>query len=158
MIPARSPSSLGMTLIEMLVVLAIVAVVAMVSALALGSATRLDVQTEARRLSARVQLAADQSMLGDQAMALSLGRGGYGFVEWDDGRADWQQSRSGPLAEWHTLPRGLTLTSSNGRAIVPVTTDGAADGVTFTLSDKASGTTVLLEGLTVRVSGAVSAP
>lgn len=158
MIPARGPSSRGMTLIEMLVVLAIVAVVATVSALALGGATRLDVQTEARRLAARVQLAADQSMLGDVAIAVSLGRGGYGFVEWDERRADWQPSRSGPLAEWHTLPRGLALTSSNGQAIVPVTADGAADGVTLALSDRDSGTTVLLDGLSVRVSGGGSAP
>ena len=75
---AARPSEAGMTLIEMLIVLAIIAVMAGAVSLGMGSVTRApSVETEARRLATRLQAAADDAMLGDRTIAFTAQKAAF---------------------------------------------------------------------------------
>ncbi len=104
----RAPASqTGMTLIEMLIVLAIIGVAAGAVTLGIGAATRApNVESEARRLATRLQAAADDAMLGDQAIAFTIDEHGYGFAQL--GAKGLVPRTDGPLA-FHTLPGGMDM-------------------------------------------------
>ena len=97
----------GMTLVEMLVVIAIIGVMAGVTVLGMGSAARrASVESEARRLADRVQLAADEAMVSDRAVALSWDTRGYGFLA--EANGGWHADQGDSFAH-HDLPAGLRL-------------------------------------------------
>lgn len=97
----------GMTLVEMLVVLAIIGVMAGVTVLGMGSAARgANVESEARRLADRLQLAADEAMVSDRGVALAWDARGYGFLA--KGEGGWQADQSDAFAR-HALPAGFRL-------------------------------------------------
>lgn len=97
-----------MTLIEMLVVLAIIGVMAGLTVLGMGGAARgANIESEARRLADRLQLAADEVMVSDRPIALAWDAKGYGFLAWD-GRG-WRAEDGAAFAR-HALPAGLRLT------------------------------------------------
>ncbi|RZM09800.1 MAG: type II secretion system protein GspH, partial [Sphingomonas sp.] len=80
----RRAREAGLTLVEMLVVLAIVGVMASVTLLAAGRGDRASsAESEARRLSVRLRLAADETMVTDRVLALAPDARGYSFVAWD---------------------------------------------------------------------------
>ena len=101
-------SEAGMTLVEMLVVLAIVGIAAGAVSLGIGAATRQPTaETEARRFASLIQSAADDSMLGDRLVALTVTSHGYGFSEW--GGTGWQ-AKSGEAYAYHEMPAGMDMT------------------------------------------------
>lgn len=154
-VPGRSRlfsgSQEGMTLVEMLVVLAIIGLTAGASVLALGSGAGLDGQSEARRLQARLQLAADAAMISDAPLALSLKPGGYGILDWNPRANAWQPRVEGVLGEVHTLPRGMTVTSRDGRALLPIDADDRGDDIALVLQAGSKSWIVAFDGLTARV-------
>lgn len=92
----------GMTLVEMLAVLAIIAVAAGATVLGIGAATRApSVEAEARRLSSRLQSVADEAMVSDQPVAFTWDDRGYAFQGSSSGN-DEAQAR-------HRLPAGIRL-------------------------------------------------
>ncbi|HEX8447159.1 MAG TPA: prepilin-type N-terminal cleavage/methylation domain-containing protein [Sphingomonas sp.] len=110
-----------MTLVEMLVVLVIIGIAAGAVTLGFGAADRgASAESEARRLAARIRLAADDVMVTDRAIAFTADAKGYGFVTWDGRR--WTGGDSALLAR-HALPSGLTL-SGVTPAPVPIGVDG----------------------------------
>lgn len=103
----RPAGESGLTLVEMLVVLAIIGVAAGATVLGMGAAARgASVEAEAQRLAARLQLAADDAMVADRPVALAWTRDGYGFVAWDGRR--WRREGGEGFAP-HDLPGGMTL-------------------------------------------------
>ena len=75
--PVDGRADAGLTLVEMLVVLAIIGVAAGAVTLGIGAATRApSVESEARRFAGRLQAAADDAMLGDRMIALTVDRSG----------------------------------------------------------------------------------
>lgn len=105
----------GLTLIEMLVVLAIVAVMAGVTVLGLGALDRGGrAEAEARRLADRLQLASDTALVAGAPLAMAWNARGYRFLRWDAGRGAWAGSGDGLLDTPHALPPALRLERADG--------------------------------------------
>ena len=119
-----------MTLVEMLVVLAIIGVAAGATVLGIGAATRApSAESEARRLAEEIQLAADDAMVTDRALALEWSPNGYRLVVLgDDGSVDGTPS-SGPFRR-HFLPNGMRLAVVGATSPAVLGIDGT--GVPFT--------------------------
>lgn len=142
----------GMTLVEMLVVLAIIAVIATIVTLSLGSGRGMNGQAEARQLAARLQLAADQSMISDESVALALEKDGYRFVEWDQVRGEWGRKTNDVLSERKSLPEGMSLRSEDARSLLPLGADAAGQAFSLTLSSEARSWRVEFDGMTARMA------
>ena len=141
-------SETGMTLVEMLIVLAIIAVAAGAVTLGIGSASRApSVGSEAQRLADRLQAAADDAMLGDSLVAFTAEKSGYGFVRFD-GTA-WQPLDSEALG-FHPLPGGMTMRLS-ARPPVVLGPEGSGKPLTATIAAAGQTATVAYDGLTARV-------
>ncbi len=151
----RPDGERGLTLVEMLVVLAIIAIIASVSAMAIGSGGGLDGRAEAKRLEARLQLAADQTMIEDRQLALSVAPDRYGFLELDTETGEWLPSTVSSLAEPHRLPRGIELRGTGNAPILPLGADGSGQGFSLTLVNGRQSWTIDFDGVTARQSGAV---
>lgn len=106
------PRDAGVTLVEVLVVLAIIGVLTGITTLALPSANRkATLRQEADLLASRLGIAAEQSLVSGRPARLDWAEGSYGFTEWDG--SDWQPHHSPTLAQAHDLD-GITLSSGTG--------------------------------------------
>lgn len=125
----RRAGERGLTLVEMLVVLAIIGVMAGVAVIGLGGADRnSNVQAEAQRLAASIQRAADEAIVSDAPAALRWDGEGYSFLRWDPKRRAWQDHRAPDLAARHELPGDISLGGGKADAPVPI-----ADGTRLEL-------------------------
>ena len=146
--PASGDDS-GMTLVEMLIVLAIIGVAAGAVSLGIGAATRApSVESEARRFATSLQAAADDAMLGDRMVALTVGEHGYAFARVS---SDGMIPRGTPQLSSHALPGGITMTLSVRPPFV-LGLDGAARPLTAELSAGEQRWIVRYDGLTTEVS------
>ena len=164
------PAQSGMTLIEMLVVLTIIGVTASLALLSIGVGGGASGQNEAKRLESRLQLAADQSMLRDEVLAVNLTQRSYNFVQWDEATHKWVPTKVALLEEVHELPSGITLASANGSAatdngsaatdngsaIVPLDVNAAAAPLEFTLDAGRSRWTIGFDGLTAKARNSLA--
>ncbi|MGR3502569.1 pilus assembly FimT family protein [Pseudaestuariivita sp.] len=144
----------GVTLIEVLVVLALIAVGAGVVGYALpgGPSTR-DLEQEADLLAARINLAAEKSLVSGAAHRLAWTREAYRFEVW--GPEGWRAAPEPPLSTPHALETGMQLTGAesarNGEMhILPslIPRGGAIEAVT--LRDGALAREVRFDGATAR--------
>lgn len=148
-------SETGMTLVEMLVVLAIIAVMAGAVSIGIGSVTRApSVETEARRLATRLQAAADDAMLSDRLIAFTAQKHGYGFATMTpDGR---MIARQDDALGFHKLPGGMVVTLTVMPPVI-LGVDGSGRPITATIEGGNQRWLVTYDGLTataVKVSGA----
>nr|WP_083672075.1 prepilin-type N-terminal cleavage/methylation domain-containing protein [Sphingomonas montana] len=135
-----------MTLVEMLVVLVIIGIAAGAVTLGMGATTHgAGAESEARRLSARIRMAADDVMVTDRAVAFTADARGYGFVAWDGRR--WATSDT-PLLARHDLPSGVTL-SGVTPAPVPIGIDGMGGTIDARIGSAADSWHVRYDGMTV---------
>jgi general secretion pathway protein H len=117
----RREGQAGVTLVEILVVLAILGVMTGVTALALPSTTRTtDLTNEAQLLASRLDIAAEQSLMSGRPAALDWGNGGYRFLEWSG--SDWQAHRNRILGAPHDMGSasldGDRLAAPGGRMVI----------------------------------------
>lgn len=113
----------GFTLLEVLVVVAIIGVMASLAVLSIGNRALDDrLEAEARRLQELIALAADEALLQGVELGFVQTVDGYGFLAFKDGRwlplEDAGVLRSRAIAE----PFYLTL-SVEGRPVAPQRTD-----------------------------------
>ena len=135
----------GLTLIEMMIVLAIIGVMAGAVTLGIGAATRApNVETGARRLAGRIQAAADDAMLGDRMVAFTAAKDGYGFAI-NSGNG-WVQRTDGALA-FHQLPDGIVVTLDQPPPII-LGIDGGRAQLSATIASGAQRWRVTYDGLT----------
>lgn len=151
---SASRNDTGMTLVEMLVVLAIIGVAAGAVTLGIGSATRApSVESEARRFATRLQAAADDAMLGDRMVALTATPEGYGFATVE---SDGSIPRGTPRTELHQLPGGMAMTLS-ARPPFILGLDGAARPLTAVIQSGQQRWVVSYDGLTATAARAPAA-
>ncbi len=74
----RTRHPMGFTLVELLIVLAIIGLMSAVVVLAIPD-PRGSLRAEAERFAARAKAAQDQAVIGARAMSVRVGRVGYGF-------------------------------------------------------------------------------
>ncbi len=110
-----------MTLVEILVVLAILGVMTGVTALALPSTTRTTTLTnEAELLASRLDVAAEQSLMSGRPAALDWGDGGYRFLEWTG--TEWTTHRNPLLGTHHHMGQSSLnadrMAARDGRMVI----------------------------------------
>ncbi len=142
--PDPAPREAGLTLVEMLVVLAIVGVMAGAVILSAGSANGHGPEIEARRLAARLELAADETMVTGRPIAFLRDGKGYRFVAWQAGR--WQDDAA-PALEPHKLPSGLRI-EGDGATPVVLGADGGGNPIALRIAPaKGAPWTILFDGV-----------
>lgn len=135
----------GLTLIEMMIVLAIIGVMAGAVTLGIGAATRApNVETEARRLAGRIQAAADDAMLGDRMVAFTAAKDGYGFAV--NSGEGWVPRTDGALG-FHRLPSGIVITLDQPPPIV-LGIDGGRAQLSATIASGSQRWRVNYDGMT----------
>lgn len=151
MIRRRDPEA-GLTLIEVLVVLAIIGVMAGVTMLGLGALDRgTRAEAEARRLADRLQLAIDESMVSNAVFAMVWDEHGYRFDQWDADAEAWRESNRRLLGPRHALAGALRLASVDGAAMLPVliSSDLAPELATVIVTGRATPWSVTSNGFAV---------
>lgn len=100
----------GITLIEMLVVLAVIGVATGATMLGVNSADRYTrSEAEAVRLARTLSLGVDEALVGGKPLALIWDSDGYRFVAWSDTSASWVAAGQDTLAMRHDLRAPLHL-------------------------------------------------
>jgi general secretion pathway protein H len=134
----------GMTLVEILVVLAIVGVMAAVVTLGVGAADRgMGVETEANRLADRLRLAADDVLVTRRPLSLSFDGEGYVFTRGDAAATGVVDA----LAERHAFPAGVRMVGLGVASPVSIDPDGAAPIAAFGLAKGDQRWRVTFDGL-----------
>ncbi len=115
----RRAHEMGFTLIEMLIVLAIIGVIASVTVIGIGAASRgTSAEGEARGLAERVRVAQDDALITGRPIALIWDEAGYDFQTWDETARRWQAGAVKGADERHDLPSGIRLSGETRAPIV----------------------------------------
>jgi type II secretion system protein H len=105
---ARRPRSGGFTLIEIVVVVAMIAIIISMVTLSMGPQEDRALKEEANRIGALLKLAREESILQSQELALAIGEDGYRFEIYDG--AEWQVFASDDgVFRARPLPEGMEL-------------------------------------------------
>ena len=149
----RPAGEKGLTLVEMLVVLAIIGVVGSVAVMGIGGAGRsASAQAEAQRLAASIQAAADEALVSDRPAALVVDGGGYAFAAWHKASRTWKDHGTPELAAYHDLAEGVALTGNSSTGPLPL--GEAAGSYRFTVTAAGQSWTVVFDGLNAAASPA----
>jgi general secretion pathway protein H len=146
----------GVTLIEVLVVLALIGVSAGVVSYAIpsGRADR-DLRQEAELLTARLNLAAERSLVEGRRYRLNWEGSGYSFEEWTE--AEWRTTTP-PFDAPHRLAGDTRLRQTGGAAtgalrITPDLLPPEEGALHLRLAAGESSLTVIFDGAAARLSG-----
>ena len=154
---ATPRSEAGLTLVEMMIVLAVIGVITGVAVLGLGGGDRsMSVEAEAGRLAARLRLAADEAMVTQQPIALNWDERGYGFVTAQAGSRGWRPWPVAVLGERHTLPSGLSLRGEQAGEPMLIGGDGAGAPIRLVVAGRSAAWNVTFDGLNVDAAAAGS--
>ncbi len=146
-------SELGMTLIEMMAVLAIIGITAGATVLGIGAATRgPSVEAEARRLASHIQSVADEAMVEDHGRALTWDETSYAFLQWN-GRG-WQSDGEEQHAR-HSLPAGIKISLAPAKPPLPLGVEGSGIPAVVTMRSGEDRWMIVYDGLT---TSAIPAP
>ncbi len=98
----------GFTLIELMVVLVIIGIVVTFVTLSIGADPQAkNVETEARRLAALMELASEESVLHSSELAIRFTDTDYAFFSLQNGQ--WQTLEDDPQLRQRQLPHGMSM-------------------------------------------------
>lgn len=144
----------GITLIEMMVVLAVIGVATGAAMMGLGNRDN-NAQTEAVRLARHLTLGVDEALITGRPLALVWDAKGYSFGQMPAGQAEggaesWPAALPAMLGQRHDLKQPLELASVDASlpASVLLPASGAAAAVTFNIAGADSDWTVTFDGFT----------
>lgn len=99
--PAMLAKDQGFTLLELLVSIVIIGVILSMAVLSVGGGRDDEVEEEARRLAALMELAGQEAILKTKELGVRFTPNGYQFMEWikanDDDEGRWQAFADGVL-------------------------------------------------------------
>lgn len=98
----------GFTLVEILIVLVLLGIIVTSATLAMPGRSEQDALTEARRLAALVEFAAEESRWTGTSLALQIDAAGYRFLRLDDDQR-WQEIEQGNTLRARRLPGELSF-------------------------------------------------
>ena len=131
--PRRGADS-GITLIEVLVVLAVIGVATGVTMLGLNSTDRAArAEAEATRLARNLSLGVDEAMLNGTPLALIWDAKGYSFVAWSAVDAAWGPAIPNSLSRRHDLRAPVALSVPGDVATTAVLIASSGIGPTIEL-------------------------
>lgn len=137
----RRRTRAGLTLVEVLVVLAVIGVVT--AMVVLGVRTDGDpARVEANRFADRLRLAADEALIAGRPVTLAMDPRGYAFET--DVRADDDWSAR------HDLPREVRFWAPQAR--LTVDPDGVEPPVVMTMRDRRQAWRITFDGLSAEVA------
>lgn len=115
----------GFSLIELLVVIVILAIVASMALISMGALRSDDpVEVEARRLTALVELVAEEALVQGRDFGLEVFPDGYRFLAWDPDAQLWTAVDDEAVLRRRTLPDGVRLALAvDGREVVVTAED-----------------------------------
>lgn len=156
-VPLRRDAEAGLTLIETLVVLALIGVGAGAALMTSGNGGRA-VQDEAVALARALSLGVDEALITGQPLALRWDARGYAFAQRpadqagpsDTGPGDWPAATPRLLGLRHDLPLSMDLRKAGDAepAAVILSPGAVAPTVAFELSDDDTVWTVSFDGFT----------
>lgn len=135
----------GLTLVEMLVVLAIIGIASGVAVLGFGAGKGVNVEAEAHTLASKLRLAADISMVTDRRILLAWDTRSYSFLGWDATAGRWAPETGTSLGGRHELPAGFAL-AIPGTSPAALAADGTGQGIDATISNGGRRWQVLFDG------------
>ena len=142
----------GMTLIETLLVLAVVEIAAGASILAIGGSDRsARPESEARRLADRLALARDEALIDAAPLALVWDETGYRFLAWSVEDAVWRPSAAPVLGERHDLPDRMALHGPDDASLM-IEADALTAPAVFDLTGDGTQWQVHFDGIEARAS------
>lgn len=141
----------GFSLVEVLVVLALLAVMAGASLISVGAANRgAQPETEAKLLANRLSLASDEAFVTGNQLSLSLDDAGYGVDVWSSESNDWTRHPSGLFGARHELPRGIRMEVDKRLERIAIRPDATGEPVTVMFSNSGGGWSVSHDGFSAR--------
>ena len=121
LLPPRRSADGGITLIEVLVVLAVIGVATGATMLGLNATDRdTRAEAEAVRLARNLSLGVDEALLGGTPLALVWDASGYRFIAWSAVDAAWGPAKPNSLSNRHDLRAPVMLSLPGATATTPV--------------------------------------
>ena len=136
----RRSRNAGITLIEMLVVLAVIGVATGATMLSVNFADHdTRAEAEAVRLARNLSLGVDEAIVGGIPLALIWDAGGYSFVAWSDVTASWEAAGQGTLGTRHDLraPLQLGVDGQDTPLAVVIAPSGIGPAILFVIAPPA---------------------
>jgi len=125
----------GLTLVEMLVVLAIIGIVGSIAVLGVGGDRSVNVEAEAQRLASEIRQASDSALVTDRPVTFAWDSGGYSF--------------SG--AERRELPSGVQMTVPEASSPILFSPDGPNRALSIGVAADETAWLVKYDGFNVTV-------
>ena len=119
----RRHAAAGFTLVEVLVVVAIIAIASAAAFLAWRGGDAGALRREAQRFAGTVEYAAERAQWRHEALGLTVDAGGFRYWQRDEARGSWVPLSGDDVLAGGAWPAGTTLvaTSHAGRPLAPST-------------------------------------